>query len=168
MQNDWVDVLRNKLSNVMKLVVLGVGSEFRGDDCAGLLITDNLKKYFDSKPAFHEKIHIINASTAPENYTGEIIRFTPSHILIVDSASMDEKPGAIKIFTKETIAGISFCTHVLPLSMMLNYINGNIPVETLILGIQPKTTEFGDEPTQAVIKSVKETTSTLKKIIKAL
>ncbi len=82
-------ILKNKLKGAKKIAVLGVGSSLKSDDAAGLLVAEELKKIKNPK------LKVFFGSTAPENLTGEIIKYKPTHIIIVDSVDMDQKPGSI-------------------------------------------------------------------------
>ncbi|MCX6112667.1 MAG: hydrogenase maturation protease, partial [Proteobacteria bacterium] len=109
-----------------KITVLGVGSELRADDGAGLLIAENLiKKCGQDKCDLNSKLQVIYGATAPENFTGDIRRFAPTHLILLDSAHMGLEPGDVKIIKKEDISGITFSTHVLPLSVIINYLTNS-------------------------------------------
>ena len=74
--------LKNRLKEASRVAILAIGSEFRGDDAAGLLVAENLKKLLKVSS---RKFKVFIGATAPENLTGDIKRFNPSHILLVDS-----------------------------------------------------------------------------------
>ena len=80
--------LKNRLKAAKRIAVLGVGSELRGDDVAGMLVAGAVQKK-------SKKIRVFLGATAPENLTGEIIKFKPTHLIIVDTADIKEKPGTI-------------------------------------------------------------------------
>ena len=63
--------LKPELKGASKIVVLGVGSELRGDDIAGILAAENLK----GKTS--DKLQVLIGGTAPENLTGEIKKLKP-------------------------------------------------------------------------------------------
>ena len=43
----------------------------------------------------------------------------------------------------EDISGVSFSTHMLPLPVLLKYLEAEVPCEVICIGIQPKCTEAG-------------------------
>ncbi|MDD2752350.1 MAG: hydrogenase maturation protease, partial [Candidatus Omnitrophica bacterium] len=98
--------LKTRLSKAKRIAVLGVGSELKGDDAAGMLVARQIKE--------NKNLKVFLGSTAPENITGEIKKFAPHHLLIIDTAMMQEKSGTIKIFPGKAIGGVSFSTHRLP------------------------------------------------------
>ena len=141
-------VLKTKLKGAQKTVVLGVGSELRGDDIAGLLVAEALK----DKPS----LNVINGGTAPENFTGEIKKLQPTHLIIVDSAEMKKEPGFVKLIEVNEVSGYSFSTHSLPMNVMTDYLLKYFPCEIIILGIQPKSLGFGEKPSQPVKTAARE------------
>jgi hydrogenase 3 maturation protease len=148
--------LRNNLKGAKKIAILGVGSELRADDAAGILIAQELEKI--KKP----KIKVFLGHTAPENLTGEIRKFAPSHLLIIDSAEMGKDPGEVMMFTPEDAGGISFSTHKLPMKLMAKYLSEEIKCRVLMIGVQPKTLEFGKAVSKEISGAVKDIVNLLK------
>jgi len=117
-----------------RIVILGVGNEFSGDDAAGILVLRHLRQSIsDSK-----NIHLIEASVAPENFTGEIRRYSPDWVWIIDAADMRLGPGEIRILDVNQIDGVSALTHQMPLTLFVKYIQMAIGSDVLFFGIQPQ------------------------------
>lgn len=156
-------LLKKKFLNAERIAVLGIGSELRADDAAGVLIAQNLqKKIGKSKSRF--KIFI--GETAPENLTGEIIKYQPTHIIIIDSVEIGKQPGEIFVFDVNDIGeGVSFSTHKLPMKVLCNYLLNSIPDCTIIIiGMQPKSIEFG----KPVSKPIRKSITAIQKIIQGI
>src|SRR5436190_753858 len=92
--------LTSKWPKASRIAILGVGNQFRSDDAAGVLVARALA----SRECALETEHllIIEAGHAPENTTGELRRFAPDLVLIVDAAEMGETPGTIKWIPEES------------------------------------------------------------------
>jgi hydrogenase 3 maturation protease len=135
--------LTNRLHKAASIVLLGVGSELRGDDAAGLLVAEKVKSQ-------RSKVKVLLGGTAPENLTGEIKRLKPSHLLIVDAADFKAEPGAIKLLDPREIGGFSFSTHSLPLKVMIDFILADHQCEVVIVAIQPADVNFGAPLSPAV------------------
>jgi hydrogenase 3 maturation protease len=151
--------LKNRLKKAKRIAVLGVGSELRGDDVAGILVAQEF-----NKPS--KRFRSFIGSTAPENFTGEIKKFNPTHLVIVDSADMAKsKAGTIKLIDSKDISNFSFCTHRLPLNIMADYLIKCIDCEIIIVGIQPKTLDFGLPCSREIKKSVKAVSRAIKTAI---
>jgi hydrogenase maturation protease HycI len=144
---------------VRTVVVLGVGSELRSDDAAGLHVAAALKA------ADLTGVHVLDAGPAPENCTAEIRRLHPSHLIIVDCALMGEVPGTLKIFKPSEIAGVSFGTHGLPLNVLADYLLSETGCTAAVLGIEPSTLEFGEVLSPGVQIAVEEAVRLLREFL---
>ncbi len=151
--------LKKKLNSAKKIAVLGVGSALRNDDAAGLLVAEEMNKIRNSK------LKVFLGSTAPENLTGEIIKYRPTHIIIVDSVDMDQKPGSILLADPQEVDGISFYSHMLPIKMTIDYLLESIKCEIIIIGIQPKSLEFGETISAEVKKSTAQIADVIRQIL---
>ncbi len=143
-------ILRKRLKNAERVAVLGIGSELRADDVAGVLVAKQIKK-LAAKEKNLTKFKVFIGATAPENLTGEIKKFKPSHLIIVDAADLGTKAGEIKVMNADEIGGISFCTHSLPIKVMTDYLLKSFNFEITIIGIQPKNLSTGTLPSKEAI-----------------
>ena len=142
-------------SDARPVVVLGVGSEMRSDDAAGLHVAAAVSR------AGLPGVHAWETGPAPENFTAEIRRLRPSSVIIVDCAHMQEAPGALRLIDPRDIGGVSFGTHGLPLSVLADYLHREMGCSVLILGIQPASVEVGEAMSQPVRDAVDEASSLL-------
>jgi hydrogenase 3 maturation protease len=156
--------LRNSLSGVKKVAVLGVGSELRGDDAAGIRIAAEIAKIRKNNKAGCN-LEVFIGATAPENLTGEIKRFNPEHLVIIDSADFGEKSGAVKLINPDAIKGFSSCTHTLPLGILTDYLSKSIGCKITIIGIQPKNLKFGAAISNEAGESIRFVCDTFKEIL---
>lgn len=162
---NFQDLLIKEISDAQKILILGIGSELRGDDAVGILLAKKLAKELQQRTkrenkieekSKEEKIKVLTGGTAPENLTGEIKNFNPSHIIIIDAAELGKLPGEYCLFKPEETEGITFSTHSLPLKVMSDYLKEYINAKILILGIQPKTLDFGECVSVEITKSIDE------------
>ena len=153
--------LTKRLENASLTVILGVGNELKGDDAAGLLIAQRLKE--KNNP----RIEVILGGTAPENFTGEIKRLNPSHLIVIDCAEMGKKPGHIELIDKDLIGGYTFSTHSLPLKIMIDYLLNDIKSQVIVIGIEPKTLKFGAELSLEVLSAVANITEAINDSLKS-
>lgn len=159
------ELLKTKLKDAKKIAFLGVGSELRQDDASGMLVAEYIEA-FKNKTALKCQIKVFFGSTTPENLTGKIKEFNPTHLVIIDSIDIGKPIGAISLITSEEIGGISFSTHRLPLKIMIQYLNEFLKSQILIIGIQPKTIEFGDTLSKEVKKSIKSLSDVIIEILR--
>jgi hydrogenase 3 maturation protease len=147
-------ILKQKLENAQRVAVLGVGSDLRADDVAGILAAEKIEKTASKKTPPPE-LQVFIGATAPENLTGEIKKFNPSHLIIIDSADLNDKPGQIAVLDPKHIGNPSFCSHSLPLEVMTDYLLQSLNFKVIIIGIQPKSLVVGKSTSKEVIASTK-------------
>jgi hydrogenase maturation protease HycI len=135
---DIQDFLEENIRPGLRYALMGVGSELRSDDGAGIHFIRCLSERLRSRDVL-----LMEGSTAPENFTGVIKDFAPDILFIIDAAHMGSRPGEARIIPESDIAGASFSTHMLPLSIILSYIEAEAGCKTIFIGIQPATTEHG-------------------------
>jgi len=173
--------LRRSLKDAERVAILAIGSPLRGDDAAGLEVAEQLRRLkittrrkqahsairnpHPSSPSEVARratkdgsaIRIFVGETAPENLTGEIKKFRPTHLVLLDAADAGgKKPGAISLIQHDLLrGGSSISTHNMPVNVLIQYIQQSVPCKVLILGIQPKSHEFG-QPLSAPVKKAAE------------
>ena len=127
---------------------MGVGSDLRGDDSAGLMVVRTLLQYL----LITEKSNllIIEGGPAPENHTGKIRSFQPELVLIFDAVHMNEPAGTIQWIPLDSIDGMSASSHSLPLSVLAHFLTLELGCDVAILGIQPEQNDFNMETSQYV------------------
>jgi hydrogenase 3 maturation protease len=152
--------LKNLLKGAKRIAVLGVGSDLRSDDVAGMLVAEKLKGAGKAG-----RLKVFFGATAPENLTGEIKRFKPTHLLIVDAAEIGKKAGTIALLSPEETVGITFSTHSLPLKIMSDYLLTDIKCRIMIIGIQPKKLAFGGSVSKEVKEAAQQVSGTIKEIL---
>lgn len=146
-----------------QVAILGVGSELRGDDAAGVKVVKNLKEKLDSS-----KLSLIDAGSVPENFTSKVRKFNPTHIILIDAVDFGEEPGKIAHVNPEDIRGQATSTHRLPLSMLMSYLHKQTDAEVILIGIQPTQVEMNSKMTSQVNDGVRELTNFLTKKLGAL
>jgi len=126
------------LHNSRSLVLVGVGSGIRRDDVVGVMVISRLK---GKLPA---GVGLIDCGTVPENFTGQIKRLRPTHIIFFDAVEMGKDPGFYDFIDGGTLIAQSLSTHKQSLKILLKVLKEGIPgVRIRLVGIQPKTTDFG-------------------------
>ncbi len=156
---DWYEQLAHLLPPKARVAVLGVGSELCGDDAAGMAVAKNL-----AESALPPEITVFMGSTAPENFTGQIKKADPQYLLVVDAAYLDRETGAVSLVDSETIDGMGFSTHMLPLKVMFAYLRREMDVHILCLGMQPGGTDFASPMSEAMAAAVREVSAKLNRL----
>jgi hydrogenase 3 maturation protease len=129
-----------------RIAVLGVGSQFHGDDAAGIVLARTLLE----SGIEHPRLMVVSTGTAPENFTGLLRLFAPDLVLLVDAARMDKEPGTVCLLDFEAIEGCSASTHTLPLRIFASYLVTELGCELVLIGIQPGDTSMESPLSPAV------------------
>lgn len=131
--------LKDWLADAKKIVVAGIGNPIRTDDYVGLKIVENLRGKVP------ENVSLLECETVPENYLSEIEEFKPSHILLIDAAFLELKPGEARLVDAERMMDYSaISTHALPLKIFCEHLKKMIDTKIGLLLIEPKNMEFGE------------------------
>ncbi|MDD2643888.1 MAG: hydrogenase maturation peptidase HycI [Methanobacteriaceae archaeon] len=125
--------LKKFLENYENLVIMGIGNELKTDDGLGPYIINYLTPKLKNK----NNVTLINAGSAPENFTGKIKTLNPTHIILIDAVIMEEKPGFLRLVKKEEIKNMGISSHNMPLSYLINYLELEKTYKILFIGVQP-------------------------------
>lgn len=167
----WADSLPQQLkrskgddrNRLPRTCLLGIGSDLRGDDAAGLVVARRLLD--DERCREASDLLILEGGPAPENQTGRIRAFQPELVLFVDAAQMNEPPGTVQWVPLDSIDGMSASSHSLPLSMLAQYIAAEFDCYVAVLGIQPGQNEIGAQLTPPVRAAVDEIVAGIRHIL---
>jgi len=125
-----------------KVVILGIGNELRGDDGFGPYVAEALKGRVDAA--------VYNCGTALENYYNPVVKEKPDVIILLDTISFKGPYGEIGIFEKDDILKVGFSTHNVSPKVFIELLENSIKASTIMVGVKPKDTAFGDELSQEV------------------
>jgi hydrogenase 3 maturation protease len=129
-----------------------------------MLVVQALEKK-QSRSGPWPRLSLFYGATAPENLTGEIKKFQPSHLIIIDSADVGQEPGTIEIISPDQVGGISFSSHMMPIKVMVDYMLQSIDCRVIVIGIQPRTLEYNVPPSPEVAGSVRQVASAIASVI---
>jgi len=150
MSCDLRAVLAGFLKGARSIAVLGVGSELRGDDAVGIAAAAG----FDKRLPRGGKVRVFLGHTAPENLSGAIKEFAPSHLVAIDAVPLGKQPGEVSVIDVDQVKGVSFYTHSLPLEVLFSYLRDALPdLKVTIVGVEPKDTGFGKPLSEEVSKA---------------
>ncbi len=127
-------------------VIICVGNEMSGDDGAGPMVAGRI----DGKVRWK----VFNVQTVPESFLMKIVATKPDTVLIVDALNFDAKPGAVELFSSDSLTGQGPSTHGPAPIAFLDVLNMFHPCRRVVLGIQPICVDFGSEMTPEIAKAV--------------
>jgi hydrogenase 3 maturation protease len=139
MSNTIKEDLKYWFTDAKKIVVAGIGNPIRSDDYVGLKIVENLRGKVP------KTICLLECETVPENYLLEIEKFKPTHIILIDAAFLELKPGQSSLVDTERMMDYSaISTHALPLKIFCEHLKKTTDAKIGLLLIEPKNMEFGE------------------------
>ncbi len=152
--------LQNWLSDSQRVVIAGIGNSLRKDDFVGVKIVKNLRNKVS------EAVYLIECETVPESFMKPIVEFKPTHILVIDAALLNLKPGSSKLIDPTQLAEqTAISTHALPLQIFCEYLARTTEAEIALLAIQPQDASFGESLTAELEKTAKHLANFLSKIL---
>jgi hydrogenase 3 maturation protease len=132
--------LLNKLVDFLKkattIVVIGMGSELRGDDAVGIHLVRLLQ------PFTNDHFKVFEGYMTPEVYIRPACMLHPSHVLIVDAAELNQKPGEWRMLSPNDVKEGLFTTHTIPAVEVAAEITRRCDASVVFLGIQPKSRDI--------------------------
>jgi hydrogenase 3 maturation protease len=154
------DRLRNWLSDAKRVVIAGIGNPLRKDDFAGVKIVRSLQGKVS------KSVYLVECETVPESFIEQITEFKPTHILLIDAALLDDKPGSSKLVGSDQLGNRpAVSTHALPLQIFCEYLKETTGAKIAMLAIQPEDANFGEGLTTEVEKTSIELTGLLSRIL---
>ena len=132
-----------------KIIFVGLGNESRGDDYAGILFLEELKKrseFINSK--------FLSVGTNPENYLFQLTKNEIDVIVFIDAVQTNSSPGKIMWLAPDQIEMIAISTHSFSIKMVEQYINSIRPAEFKYLGITAVSYEYGKPVSQMILNSI--------------
>lgn len=151
------------LKDARRVAVVGIGSDLRADDAAGVEVVRKLRRHLTSP-----NILLIDAGVTPENFTADIKKFGPSHVLMIDATDLGLEPGTASIVNLSAITGPSIFSHRLPLSIFADYLRAQTKTKIVLLGIQPANARIGKTMSEQVKKAIDEVVAILFKTLSPL
>ena len=121
------------LKRAKRLLFIGVGNVLKRDDGVGVVISRQIIE----KPT----IRSLTVEVSIENYIGKINSLEPGEIVLLDCMELGSSPGTYRLLALEDVEDITFNTH----NISLGRLNDFFQYPTHVLGIQPRSIEFGDK-----------------------
>ena len=147
-----------------KILVIGIGNEFRGDDGAGIVCARKIREKVNSK-AF-----VIESNGDGAKLMEAWKRF--DKVILIDSISIGSKPGSIRKFNGYDAgfpkANSKPSSHLFSVAdaIMTSKILNTLPENLVIYGIEGKLYEYGSKISGEVSKSIEKLVKVIEKDIR--
>lgn len=134
-----------------RLAIIGIGHELRGDDAVGVMIARQLQEQLQER----DNLLILDAGVAPENITGQLRRFKPDIVLLIDAVDTGQDAGMIAMIDLDSkLVERVASTHTISLRLFADYLQTEFGCAVYLLGIQPMYTIFQQPLSSSVQSSI--------------
>jgi hydrogenase 3 maturation protease len=120
--------------------VLGIGMDWKSDDRLGCALAQALARELPPGP----DIRVVSGGEAPENFTGAVRAFGPSHVVLLDAVDHGLEPGTAFLADENSIAVGDMTSHHLPLKLLMRFLGTSIPCRVILVGVQPQNLRPGN------------------------
>ena len=134
---DLFKKILTKLRDASKIVFMGIGEEKLTDDGVGPYIISKLLHLSNHKFLF------INAGIDPMARMDDILNFNPSHLVILDTCTLNQGPGTISILERENMCNyIPISSHTIPIHIVIDLLANQIHnLQVFMIGFVPESLE---------------------------
>lgn len=139
----------------MKTVVLGLGNTLLGDDGAGIVALHELQ----SRISDNGSVEFIDGGTL--SFTLTDVLYDADNLIVIDAAQLNKEPGVVQVFTDDDMDGFvrsGKCSSVHEVSlaelMDMARLLETLPSRRALVGVQPHTVDWADQPTEPVMKAI--------------
>lgn len=127
---------------------------WKSDDRLGCALARALALALAKKLPLCPDIRIISGGEAPENFTGAIRAFSPSHVILLDAVDHGLAPGTAFLADERSIAVGDMTSHHLPLPLLMRFLGASLPCRIILVGVQPRTLMPGNKLSAPVKKTL--------------
>ena len=155
--NSLEEALTDFCQPPVRIAVLGIGHYLRTDDFVGVAIIHELQKEIQK-----DSVLLLEGEIAPIDFFPKIQEWNPTHLLIIDAAQFNAKPGTFNLILREQMATFTLSSHKRALTLLIDLLSIYLPdLKTMIIGIQPETLEFEIGLSQTIKETVQKLSALL-------
>ena len=127
---------------------------WKSDDRLGCALARALALALAKKLPLYPDIRIISGGEAPENFTGAIRAFSPSHVILLDAVDHGLAPGTVFLADERSITVGDMTSHHLPLRLLMRFLGASLPCRVILVGVQPQTLMPGNTLSAPIKKTL--------------
>ena len=139
---------------MIRTLVLGIGNTLLCDEGIGIHVIDSLRQ---QHPAAQD-VRYLDGGTLSFTLAGDIEEV--DNLIVVDAAQLGEQPGAVRCMANEEmdrfLGSARRSVHEVGLLDLLDIarLTETLPARRALIGIQPHTIDWGEQPTAAVAGAI--------------
>ncbi len=129
--------LLNRVESASKVVFMGIGEEKLSDDAVGIYIITELLGFSN------EKFLFINGGIDPMSRIDDIVDFEASHLVLLDTCTLNKPPGTVAIIERENIKEfVPISSHTIPIHVVIDLLLNKLPtLNVFMIGFVPEILE---------------------------
>lgn len=138
-----------------KTLVLGIGNTLLSDEGIGIHVLRELQQ----NNQIQGDIEYLDGGTLSFTLATPIENC--NQFIVIDASEIKSKPGVVKVFENDEMdtfitSGNKKSVHEVGLVdvMSIAMLTGNLPTKRALIGIQPDSLDWGNQPTELVKKSI--------------
>jgi len=138
-----------------KTLVLGIGNTLLSDEGIGIHVLRELQKSND----IDGDVEYLDGGTLSFTLATPIENC--NQLLVIDASEIQSEPGTVKVFENEEMdtfitTGNKKSVHEVGLVdvMSIAMLTGNLPQKRALIGIQPESLDWGNDPTDSVRQAI--------------
>ena len=136
-------------------LLVGVGSDLRGDDAFGPLLARRLAG--DGLPA-------LDAGTSPESLTGPIRRSGAEVLILADVGNLGAAPGTLRLLAPEAAAPGGSSTHDPSLRLLVEFLAAQRPITARILAAEPARRGLGEPVSPEIAAAIERAAGAFRRV----
>ncbi len=139
-----------------RTVVVGLGNSMRKDDGLGIAF---VKRMIKDGEIDNNKVEFMVCDGPFSSMVGKVL--TAERIIVIDAVDMKKNAGEVGVFEKRQIKNTGPGTHKAGLNMFA----GMVDAEFYLIGVQPKTLEFGEGLSKECMEAYPRVVKLVKKLV---
>jgi hydrogenase 3 maturation protease len=157
-EEDIVRALAEKVSR--PVVVIGAGSDLRGDDAFGL----EAARAIEAGGGI-EGVEVLEGGVSPENLAERAARSSPRTVLVLDAARFGGEPGELRLIDPGELSAGLPSTHAASLELLAEYLARRCGAGTLLLVAEPASTAAGAALSRELSRAARRAAEVVKKAL---
>lgn len=137
-----------------RTLVLGIGNTLLSDEGSGVHVINHLRRHHPET----DRLRYLDGGTLSFTLAPEIGE--NDHLIVVDAAQLKEAPGTIRCMENEAmdqfLGQTKRSVHEVGLLDLMDIarLTDTLPERRALIGIQPDSVDWGDQPTEAVAAAI--------------
>lgn len=140
-------------------LILGIGNTLLSDEGIGVHVIEHLAKHYPSVAG----VTLLDGGTLSFTLAGPIAEH--NNLIVIDATQLQAAPGAVRTFIGDEmdrfLSGNRHSVHEVSLTDLLDIarLSDTCPERRALIGIQPRSLDWGDHPSAEVAAAIEEAAS---------